>query len=283
MWIYWNTLEHTHVLECFGCFGGIWRVRSFSGAYGWSTGCSGEGALAACGSLLVIFFQRAFSANDRNCLEMYGNMLWRRHPLISFNIDRSGSICFADRYAATSGVSALHPREIKPAGTFWSSTSMSFKMGTCLAGTSRKLCCRIYFLLGVVGKRLQTWLRWRCHGGSMRSESCRAMIFDESSYGQKRGSADLSKKMHKRAILNNNSCKEKISLAKPCVFAWFLRCHDQKDPRDRLQVICIKYSNVTGCSGSSWECHFVVVICLPAAVWGRHTARGWCGTWSAEL
>ena len=43
----------------------------------------------------------------------------------------------------------------------------------------------------------------------MRSESCRAMIFDESSYGQKRGSPDLSKKMHKRAILNNNSCKEK--------------------------------------------------------------------------
>ena len=194
MWIYWNTLEHTHVLECFGCFGGIWRVRSFSGAYGWSTGCSGEGALAACGSLLVIFFQRAFSANDRNCLEMYGNMLWRRHPLISFNIDRSGSICFADRYAATSGVSALHPREIKPAGTFWSSTSMSFKMGTCLAGTSRKLCCRIYFLLGVVGKRLQTWLRWRCHGGSMRSESCRAMIFDESSYGQKKGKSRFEQK-----------------------------------------------------------------------------------------
>ena len=53
----------------------------------------------------------------------------------------------------------------------------------------------------------------------MRSESCRAMIFDESSYGQKRGSPDLSQKMHKRAILNNNSCKEKISLAKPCVFA----------------------------------------------------------------
>ena len=60
MWIYWNTLEHTHVLECFGCFGGIWRVRSFSGAYGWSTGCSGEGALAACGSLLVIFFKGPF-------------------------------------------------------------------------------------------------------------------------------------------------------------------------------------------------------------------------------
>ena len=52
----------------------------------------------------------------------------------------------------------------------------------------------------------------RCHGGSMRSESCRAMIFDESSYGQKRGSPDLSKKMHKRAILNNNSCKEKSAL-----------------------------------------------------------------------
>ena len=45
----------------------------------------------------------------------------------------------------------------------------------------------------------------------MRSESCRAMIFDESSYGQKRGSPDLSKKMHKRAILNN-SCKEKTAL-----------------------------------------------------------------------
>ena len=52
----------------------------------------------------------------------------------------------------------------------------------------------------------------RCHGGSMRSESSRAMIFDESSYGQKREGPDLSKKMHKRAILNNNSCKEKSAL-----------------------------------------------------------------------
>ena len=72
--------------------------------------------------------------------------------------------------------------------------------------------------------------------------------------------------MHKRAFLNNNSCKEKSALQNLVFLDDFCECHDQKDPRDRLQVICIKYSNVTGCSGSSWEYHFVVVTCLPSAV-----------------